>query len=236
MLIIPAIDLLNSEVVRLYKGDYSQKTVYSKDPAALAMAFEKMGAQCLHIVDLDGAKKGGVSNIEAIRKIRQSVKIPLQVGGGIRSAETVALYLEEIRINRIILGTIAVQDIAFVKACIEKYTPERIMVGVDVKNGHVATGGWLEDSGVDCFAFIETLKAAGVRYIVVTDIVKDGTLTAPNWSLYKQIKDINLIVSGGVASEADLQNAAPYYGVIIGKAYYEGKVDLAKCLSASFPV
>ncbi|MCL1854395.1 MAG: 1-(5-phosphoribosyl)-5-[(5-phosphoribosylamino)methylideneamino]imidazole-4-carboxamide isomerase [Clostridia bacterium] len=230
MLIIPAIDLHEGEVVRLYQGDYAQKTVYSQDPAAMAGHFVKMGAKYLHIVDLDGAKKGGAVNAEIIRKIRMSVNVPLQVGGGIRDAETVAQYLQEIRADRVILGTVAVKNIGFVEECIAKYTPERIVVSVDVKDGHVATEGWLRDSGMDCFRFIEQLKGVGVGYIIVTDISKDGTLSSPNWAMYQKIEGIRVMVSGGVACEADFRKAAGYYGVIVGKAYYEGKVDLEKCL------
>jgi len=230
LLLIPAIDLQNGEAVRLTKGDFAQKTVYSADPAALALRFVQMGVKVLHIVDLDGAKEGETANTQTIRKIRQSVKISLQVGGGIRTAETVALYLEEISIDRIILGTAAAQNLGFVRECISRYTPKRIVVGVDCRNGRVATGGWLNDSGIDCFQFIEDVKKAGVRYIVVTDIVRDGKLTSPNWPLYEKINGINVIVSGGVANESDIEKAAPYYGVIVGKAFYEGKLDLEKCM------
>ena len=230
MLIIPAIDLQNGEAVRLYKGDYSKKTVYSRDPAGLARKFEEMGAKYLHVVDLDGAKNGGAANIGTIREIRGSVSIPIQVGGGIRSAETVSLYLDEIKADRVILGTIAARDPDFAREMILKHSAGRIAVSVDVRDGRVATSGWLEDSGADYLAFIERLKESGVEYIVVTDISRDGTLTSPNWDMYEQIRGINVIVSGGVASEADLKRSAGYYGVIVGKAFYEGKVDLEKCL------
>ena len=230
MLIIPAIDLQNGEAVRLLKGDYAKKTVYSHDPAGLAKNFEKMGAKYLHVVDLDGAKSGGTANIETIRKIRGSISIPFQIGGGIRNAETVSLYLDEVKADRVILGTAAARNPDFVREMLEKYPPERIAVGVDVRNGRVATAGWLEDSGLDYLAFIERLKGFGAQYIVATDISRDGTLTSPNWAMYEQIKGINVIVSGGVASEADLEKSAGYYGVIVGKAFYEGKVDLEKCL------
>ncbi|MCL2709033.1 MAG: 1-(5-phosphoribosyl)-5-[(5-phosphoribosylamino)methylideneamino]imidazole-4-carboxamide isomerase [Defluviitaleaceae bacterium] len=230
MLIIPAIDLQGGEAVRLHKGDYAKKTVYSRDPAGLARKFEKMGAKYLHVVDLDGAKSGGTANIDAIRGIRESVNIPIQVGGGIRNAETVSLYLDEIKANRVILGTVAVRNPDFAREMIEKHSSSRIVVSVDVKNGSVAAAGWLEDSGVDYLAFIERLKELGVEYIVATDLSRDGTLTSPNWAMYEQIRGINVIVSGGVAGEADLEKAAGYYGVIVGKAFYEGKVDLEKCL------
>jgi len=230
MIIIPAIDLQNGAAVRLYKGDYAQKTVYSLDPTELAIWFEKIGANYLHIVDLDGAKDGNITNLITIQKIRESIRIPIQVGGGIRSDETVALYLNEIKINRVILGTIAVKNPDFVSEMLVKHGPKKIVVGVDVRNSQVATSGWLEDSDVNYLEFIESLKTKGVEYIVATDINRDGSLTSPNWAMYEKIKGINVIVSGGVSCEADIEKADGYYGVIVGKAYYEGKVDLEKCL------
>ena len=231
MLIIPAIDLQNGEAVRLYQGDYSQKTVYSSDPVAIARGFQDMGARYLHVVDLDGAKDGNTANIETIRKIRAAISIPIQLGGGIRSAEIVAMYLDEIGIDRVILGTIAIKDPGFVREMLEKHGAEKIVVGVDVRNGMVSTAGWLEDSTVDYLEFIESLKGMGVKYIVATDIIKDGSLTSPNWEMYEKIKGINFVVSGGVSCEADIERAQGYYAVIVGKAYYEGRVNLEKCLN-----
>ena len=230
MLIIPAIDLLGGEAVRLYKGDYAQKTVYSQNPAELAVKFQEMGARYLHVVDLDGAKSGGTTNIETIRNIRKNLDIPIQVGGGIRIAQTVEIYLEELGVNRVILGTAAAKNPAFAGEMIAKYGSERIVVGVDVKEGRVATSGWTENSQLDYLSFIERLKEIGVGYIVATDISRDGTLTSPNWGMYEKIKGINVIVSGGISCDADIEMAAEYYGVIVGKAYYEGKVDIEKCL------
>lgn len=230
MLIIPAIDLQNGEAVRLYKGDYAQKTVYSQNPAELAKRFEAMGAKYLHIVDLDGAKDGNTANVETIRKIRGNVDIPIQVGGGIRNAETVALYLDKLKVNRVILGTIAVKKPEFVCEMLAIHGNEKIVVGVDVRDGKIATAGWLEDSGVNYLEFIDRLKAMGVTYIVATDINKDGSLTSPNWAMYQTIEGINVVVSGGVSCEADIEKSKAYYAVIVGKAYYEGKVDLEKCI------
>lgn len=231
MRIIPAIDLQNGEAVRLFQGDYNQKTVYSQDPAGLAQQFADMGANYLHIVDLDGAKDGNTANLETIRRIRETVDIPIQVGGGIRTGETVAMYLDELGVNRVILGTVAVKKTEFVRDMIARHGPERIVVGVDVRDGKVAVSGWLQDSGADYLAFIETLKTMGVRTIVVTDIGRDGTLTSPNWDLYEQIQGIDVVVSGGVSSEADIRRANRYAGVIVGKAFYEGRVDLCKLFS-----
>ena len=233
MLIIPAIDLQGGEAVRLFKGDYDVKTVYSSDPVSLARGFQQMGAKYLHVVDLDGAKGGSTENLETIRKIRQSISIPMQVGGGIRKAETVSLYLDDLGIDRVILGTVAAENPAFVREMLEKYGPERIVVGVDVRDGKVATAGWLENSGLDYLPFIESLRDLGLRIIVATDISRDGTLTSPNWEMYQQIsaiEGIQVIVSGGLANAQHIEQAAPYYGVIVGKAYYEGKVDLETCL------
>jgi len=231
MLIIPAIDLQNGEAVRLFQGDYSQKTVYSNDPVAIAQRFQEMGAKYLHLVDLDGAKDGNTANIKTIRNIRKAINIPIQLGGGIRNAETVAMYLNEIKINRVILGTIAVKDPAFVQEMITTYGPEKIVVGVDVRNNMVSTAGWREDSTTNYLQFIENLKALGVKYIVATDIIKDGSLTSPNWEMYEKIKGIKFVVSGGVSCEADIEKARDYYAIIVGKAYYEGRIDLEKVLS-----
>lgn len=176
MIVIPAIDIKEGEAVRLYKGDYNQKTVYSKNPEELAKDFEKIGAEYLHLVDLDGAKDGTSVNIETIRKIRESVKIPIELGGGIRTEDTVKIYLEEIGINRIIIGTSAIQNPEFLKRMLNKYGAEKIVVGVDVKDGNVSISGWLETSEVNYIDFIKKLEKMGIKYIVVTDISKDGTL------------------------------------------------------------
>jgi len=229
--IIPAIDLQNGEAVRLFQGDYAQKTVYSQDPTGLAQQFEAMGAGYLHIVDLDGAKDGNTANLETIRRIREHTTIPIQVGGGIRTAETIAMYLDDLNINRVILGTVAVENSDFVGEMIARFGAERIVVGVDVRDGKVAVSGWLQDSGTDYLDFIEKLKDIGVKYIVATDIGRDGTLTSPNWDMYEQIHGINVVVSGGVSCEADVHRARKYYGVIVGKAFYEGKLDLQKILA-----
>jgi phosphoribosylformimino-5-aminoimidazole carboxamide ribotide isomerase len=231
MLILPAIDLQGGEAVRLYKGDYAQKTVYNKDPVSVAKEFEWLGVKYLHIVDLDGAKEGATVNRDTIAQIRESTTIPIQVGGGIRSAFMVEYYLYKMKIDRVILGTTAIQDPWFLKDMINKHGSERIVVGVDVRDGKVAASGWLETSGINYMDFIEGIKKMGVEYAVVTDISKDGTLTSPNWDLYKPIKGINVIVAGGVSCDEDVLYATDkYYGIIIGKAFYEGKVDLKKCL------
>ena len=227
MLVIPAIDLKDGQAVRLYKGDYNQKTVYSNNPEELAKEFETMGAKWLHVVDLDGAKDGKCINLETIRKIKQTTNMSLELGGGIRNMETVALYLDEVGIDRVILGTAAINDPQFLKEAISKYGAKKIVVGVDVKNGYVSTSGWLKTSDVPYLDFIKELEKIGVEYIVVTDISKDGTLQGPNFKMYEQIASmskINFVVSGGIKDKQNILDVAKkdYYACIVGKAYYEG--------------
>lgn len=236
MLVIPAIDLKDGQAVRLYKGDYNQKTVYSNNPEELAKEFETMGAKWLHVVDLDGAKDGKCINLETIRKIKQTTNMSLELGGGIRNMETVALYLDEVGIDRVILGTAAINDPKFLKEAISKYGVKKIVVGVDVKNGYVSTSGWLKTSDVPYLDFIKELEKIGVEYIVVTDISKDGTLQGPNFKMYEQIASvskINFVVSGGIKDKQNILDVAKkdYYACIVGKAYYEGKVDLKEVIA-----
>lgn len=236
MLIIPAIDLKDGQAVRLYKGDYNQKTVYSNQPEELAQKFEAMGAKLLHVVDLDGAKDGECINLETIKKIKQSTSMQVELGGGIRNMETVALYLDEVQIDRVILGTAAINDPDFLKNALNTYGPEKIVVGVDVKDGYVSTSGWLETSNVPYLDFIKELEKLGVKYIVATDISKDGTLQGPNFDMYQQIaktSKINFVVSGGIKDAQNIKDAADknYYACIVGKAYYEGKVDLKEVIA-----
>ena len=231
MILIPAIDLKDGQAVRLYKGDYQQKTIYSSSPEDIALNFEKMGEDYLHVVDLDGAKEGITSNLETIKKIRKTVSIPIELGGGIRNIETVNLYLNEIGINRVILGTAAIENPNFLALAIEKYGSDRIVVGVDVKDGYVSTSGWLKTSQVYYLDFLKELEKMGVKYIVCTDISKDGTLSGPSFDLYESIyqnSSLQFVVSGGVKDASDIYkvNEKGYYGCIVGKAYYEGKIDL----------
>lgn len=235
MLLIPAIDLKDGEAVRLYKGDYQQKTVYSSTPEKIAKDFENMGASYLHLVDLDGAKEATTSNIETIKKIRKTVSIPIELGGGIRKEETVKTYLEDIGIDRVILGTAALEDLDFLKTVLDQYGPKRIVVGVDIKNGYVSTSGWLKDSQVYYLDFLKTLEEIGIETIICTDISKDGTLKGPNFALYKEIKEktkLDFVVSGGIKDALDIYEVYQlgYYGCIVGKAYYEGKVNLKEVI------
>ena len=171
MLVIPAIDLKDGQAVRLFKGDYNQKTVYSNEPAKLAKAFEEMGAKLLHVVDLDGAKDGECINLETIKKIKQNTSMQVELGGGIRNIETVALYLDEVGIDRVILGTAAINDPEFLKSAINTYGPEKIVVGVDVKDGFVSTSGWLKISNVPYLEFIKELEKLGVKLSLLLQIL-----------------------------------------------------------------
>lgn len=235
MLVIPAIDLKDGEAVRLYKGDYQQKTVYSHHPEQLAKTFESFGAKLLHVVDLDGAKDGMAKNLETIKKIRANTTMQIELGGGIRDMKTVDLYLNEVGIDRVILGTAALQDPEFLKAALKKYGGKKIVVGVDVKDGFVSTSGWLETSETPYIEFIQYLETIGVEYIVATDISKDGTLMGPNFDMYDQINcssKINFVVSGGIKDFQNIKDVHDkgYYACIVGKAYYEKKVDLKETI------
>lgn len=235
MLVIPAIDLKDGQAVRLYKGDYNQKTIYSDHPEELAKVFEDAGAKLMHVVDLDGAKDGFAKNLETIKKIRKNTSIKIELGGGIRDIETVKLYLEEVKIDRVILGTAALKDPQFLKTVLTKYGNEKIVVGVDVKDGYVSTAGWLETSQTPYLDFIKYLEELGVKYIVATDISKDGTLMGPNFNMYDEIKNnsnINFVVSGGIKDFDNIKKVASkgYYACIVGKAYYEKKIDLKETI------
>lgn len=236
MILLPAIDLKDGKVVRLYKGDYSKQTTYNLTPADVASYFEKVGADYLHLVDLNGARDGYAINQDTIKSIKSNVKIPIELGGGIRNEATVDYYLNELKIDRVILGTAALKNKDFLLAVLHKYGPEKIVVGVDIKNGKVATEGWEEESDVEYLYFLKHLENIGVKYVVVTDISKDGTLQGPNFKLYQTISaqtNLKFVVSGGISSKEDILQIAKnnYYGCIVGKAYYDGKVNLEEVVS-----
>lgn len=235
-LIIPAIDIMGGRAVRLLKGEFSKKTDYG-DPRDVAAELMRLGASYLHIVDLDGARRPvgaaeshgtleqrPADNYDVIAEIAKLPGLHIQVGGGIRTRDDVERYLNIA--DRVILGTSAAQSPGFAAACVRNYGADRIVVSVDVADGEVAIGGWSESSGIAHLTYIETLKGSGVETVVVTDVSRDGTLSSPNWEMYGQIRGINVIVSGGIACDEDVLAAQKYYGVIIGKAYYEGKVNL----------
>ena len=236
MLIFPAIDLVQGKAVRLYKGDYAQMTVYSEDPPELAEAFYRAGATHMHLVDLEGAKTGETPNLETIRNIREAVPLFIEVGGGVRSMEVVARYLDA-GIDRVILGTAAVTDPAFLLRAVEKYG-EKIAVGVDIRDGRVAIKGWLEKSERDAFDFCREMQESGVKTLICTDISKDGAMQGTNRALYGELSKtlrLNITASGGVSTLEDVKalRALDLYGAIIGKAYYTGAIDLREAIGAA---
>lgn len=236
MIVLPAIDLCEGKAVRLYKGDYAQMTVYSGDPLGVARAFFKTGAQFVHIVDLEGAKSGATPNFELVAEIAQNSGLKVEVGGGIRSEETVRRYLGA-GVTRVILGTAAANDMAFVQKMVDTYG-EAIAVGVDLKNGRVAVKGWTETSGLTGEAFCAQLEAAGVQTVICTDVSRDGAMQGTNRALYKALSEafgMRFIASGGVSSLDDIiaLKALGLYGAIVGKAYYTGAIDLKRAIEAA---
>ena len=236
MKIFPAIDLVQGQAVRLFKGDYAQMTVYHPDPVQVAMDFQSQGATCLHLVDLEGAKSGGTPNLSVITEIVSRTDLFTEVGGGIRSMETVRSYLEN-GVDRVILGTAAVTDEAFLKEAVSAYG-DRIAVGVDIKDGYVAIKGWTETSGLTTEEFFAKMESLGVRTVICTDISRDGAMKGTNRELYKALSQkyaIDLIASGGVSSLEDVRALADMnlHGAIIGKAYYIGAVNLKEAIEVA---
>ena len=236
MLIFPAIDLYDGKAVRLYKGDYNNMTVYSDSPLSVALDFVKAGATCIHMVDLEGARDGTTPNLAIVREIAEKTPLFTEIGGGIRSMDTVRAYLEA-GVNRVILGTAAVTDPDFLKAALAAYG-ERIAVGVDIKAGRVAIKGWLETAEDDALTFCERMQALGVRTIISTDISKDGAMQGANHDLYRTLSErlqLQIVASGGVSSMEDVKRlrAQNLYGAIIGKAYYTGAIKLSEAIEVS---
>lgn len=230
MLIIPAIDILAGKCVRLTRGDYTSKKVYFDDPLSVAQNFAKNGAQILHLVDLDGAKAGLPINEKLILRIIKAVKIPVQIGGGIRTKETAAKYLKA-GAQRIILGSSAINNLDFVKELIQQYGPAKIVVSLDVRNGFLAWAAWKKSSSLKFLDFAKVLKKLGIVNVVCTDILKDGTLTTPNFSLIKKLcaEGFKVIASGGVSDLASILKLQKIgaAAAIVGKAFYENKLDLS---------
>ena len=236
MLIYPAIDLYEGKGVRLYKGDYAQMTVYTEDPCATARVFRNCGAGQIHLVDLEGAKSGLTPNFDTICRIRSESGLFCEVGGGIRSMQTVEKYLSA-GIDRVILGTAAVTSRGFVEEAVAAYG-DHIAVGIDIRDGYVAIRGWTEDSGLEAFRFCEKMRDIGVGTLICTDISKDGAMKGTNLGLYRELSkrlSINIIASGGVSSIEDVKElrAMDLYGAIIGKAYYIGAVDLREAVEVA---
>lgn len=236
MKIFPAIDLYEGKAVRLLKGDYSQMTIYSEQPLAVARAFEAAGADCLHLVDLEGARLGTTPNLALVTKLAQETSLFTEIGGGIRSMETVKTYIAA-GVDRVILGTAAVENETFLREAVASYG-EKIAVGVDIKDGFVAVKGWTETSACTCFDFCDKMKQIGVRTLICTDISKDGAMQGTNRALYRELSaryDMDIVASGGVSSIEDIRalRALDLYGAIIGRAYYIGAIDLKEALEAA---
>ncbi len=236
MIIFPAIDILDGQCVRLIQGDYNQEKVYSNSPIDMAKKWEAKGAEFIHIVDLDGAKTGDSINKKVIQDIAKTVSIPVQVGGGIRSLDIIATYLEN-GVDRVIIGTAAINDPDFLKAAVQKYG-DKIAVSLDARNGYVATDGWTDTSNVAALDLVKELDKIGVKTIVYTDIAKDGMLQGPNLQEQQTINEatsMDVIASGGVTTKEDVENlqALEMYGTIIGKALYDGKLDFETLVEAN---
>ena len=236
MLIFPAIDLMGGEAVRLLRGDYAQKTVYSADPVSVAKLFRDAGCTWVHLVDLDGARSGETPNLSTVCRIKAESGLACEIGGGIRSMETVEKYIAA-GLDRVILGTAAVTDPAFLAEAVAAYG-EKIAVGVDIRDGAVAIRGWTESSGLDAFAFCEKLQTLGVRTLICTDISRDGAMAGTNRALYRALSRrfaMQITASGGVSTIEDVKalRSLELYGAIIGKAYYTGAIDLREALEAA---
>lgn len=234
MQLYPAIDLKDGKSVRLKQGEFKEITVYCEEPYKVARYFEENGASFIHLVDLDGALEGHSVNEDTIKKIVSSVNIPCELGGGIRTMEDIERVLSY-GINRVIIGTKAVKDPSFVEEAVKRFGADRIVVGVDAKNGMVAIEGWEKVSDKSALSMCLSMKEMGVKNIVYTDISKDGMLMGPNVAMTQELTDktgMNIIASGGVSSMEDLRNlnAAGIKGAIIGKAIYENRVNVKEAV------
>lgn len=231
MIIYPAIDIRDGKCVRLLKGNFSDETVYGDDPVEMAKRWEREGGKFLHVVDLDGAKFGKPLNSSIVIKIAKSVKIPVQTGGGLRDRERIE-YLLEMGVNRVILGTSAVSNKKFLKDMLKLYG-ERIVLGIDSKDGYAAVEGWEKNSRLKSVDFAKEAESYGVKTIIFTEISRDGTLKGPDLKALKKMIDatsIDIIASGGVGSMNDIKNIKETgaKGVIVGKALYTGAVNLSE--------
>ena len=230
MLLFPAIDLYEGKAVRLYKGDYNQLTVYNENPAEVGQAFAAAGAKHIHIVDLEGAKSGTTPNLDTVVRIKKESGLFCEIGGGVRNMDVVKAYMDA-GLDRVILGTAAVENPDFVREAVAAYG-EKIAVGVDLKDGYVAVKGWTEKSTLDAHTFCRQMQDIGVKTLIVTDISKDGAMQGTNHGLYSDLQaafpTLQFVASGGVSSMEDVKRLADanLYGAIIGKAYYIGAIDL----------
>ncbi len=236
MILFPAIDLYEKKAVRLLKGDYRQMTVYSDDPLAVAQDFVRQGATHIHMVDLEGARDGTTTNLDVVRQVAAQTPLFVEIGGGIRDMATVQRYLDA-GAGRVILGTAAVQDAAFLAQAVATYGAH-IAVGADVRDGRIAIRGWLETADVTLDAFFARMQALDVQTVICTDISRDGAMRGTNRALYQQLSQkyaLNITASGGVSGLDDVRalRQMGLYGAIIGRAYYTGAIDLAQAIEVA---
>ena len=233
MILFPAIDLFEGKAVRLYKGDYAQMTVYSEHPEEIARDFTACGATHIHLVDLEGARSGETPNLDTVLKIRENTGLFCEIGGGIRSMEIVERYLSA-GLDRVILGTAAIENENFLRRAVEKYG-DKIATGADIRDGYVSVKGWTEQSGVTLEAFCEKMEEIGVSTVICTDISRDGAMRGTNREMYRMLSKkyrLNITASGGVSTLEDVRSlrAMNLYGAIIGKAYYTGDINLKEAV------
>lgn len=236
MRIYPAIDIINGACVRLVRGDYDKVTTFADDPCEVALRWQREGGEFIHIVDLDGARSGMMPNADLIRRIARSLDVPVEVGGGIRNMDCVEKYLES-GVERVIIGTSALNDPEFVRRAVEKYG-DKIAVGIDAKDGMVAVNGWEEVSRTSAIELAKDMQSIGVKSIIYTDIATDGMLMGPNVDAMKEMSDavdMDVVASGGVSSTEDLEKlkATGVEGAIIGKALYTGNVTLVDAIETA---
>lgn len=236
MKIFPAIDLYEKKAVRLFKGDYDNMTVYSENPLDVACDFERQGAEFIHMVDLEGAKYGTTPNISVVEKVVKNTSLFVEIGGGIRNAETVEKYLD-CGVGRVILGTAAITDENFLSFAVKQYK-EKIAVGADVRDGFIAIKGWTQKSELGLSEFLDKMQKLGIKTVICTDISKDGAMKGTNLPLYKELSEkysLDIIASGGVSSIEDIKALSEMnlYGAIVGKAYYTGAVSIREAIEVA---
>jgi phosphoribosylformimino-5-aminoimidazole carboxamide ribotide isomerase len=235
MIVLPAIDLRGGKAVRLLRGEYDNMTVYGENPVAVAASFAEAGASNLHVVDLDGALSGNTDNMAMIKSIISETKMSVEVGGGIRNEERVYTYLS-MGAERVILGTVAAENPAFAEEMVKKYGAH-IAVGADVKNGEIATHGWTKTTGTDVHTFMKMMENMGVATVICTDVSRDGALMGTNMELYRELSEkygIGIIASGGITTVDEVYELAKMkvFGAILGKAIYNGNIDLREAVKA----
>ncbi|MBQ2932299.1 MAG: 1-(5-phosphoribosyl)-5-[Clostridia bacterium] len=236
MIIFPAIDLYEGKAVRLLRGEYEKMTVYSNNPIEIARDFESQGATHIHMVDLEGAKSGDTPNLSIVKQVANETGLFTEIGGGIRSMEVIEKYIDA-GVDRVILGTAAVEDREFLKNAVDRFG-DKIAVGADIKDGFVAIRGWTEKSTYTCFEFCEMMQKIGVKILICTDISKDGAMQGTNLELYRELSqklDMQIVASGGVS---DIENVKELrkmdiYGAIIGKAYYTNAISLKEAIEVA---